>query len=200
MLINGLKVYELLVDDVEGMYTISLVNSPAVETGWLAFSKDEKPDTKKMNFAVVNEDEKKIFGVVCRADFPIYRYNEKTGEEYYVVFSKETIRKMSQKFFKGGFQNEINLEHQSDMYVNCVEIQEMFIKDVEKGINPKDFEDTEDGSLFALYQITNDKLWELVKDGTFTGFSLEGYFSMIEKEEDDEPVINSLRDLLNVLK
>ena len=34
-----------------------------------------------------------ITGVVCLADTPIYRYNERMGE-YYVVFTKETIEKM----------------------------------------------------------------------------------------------------------
>ena len=55
---------------------------------------------------------------------------------------------------------------------------EIFIKDVEKGINPSGFEDIENGSLFATYKVNNDIIWEKIKDGTFQGFSLEGIFDL----------------------
>ena len=42
----------------------------------------------------------------------IYRRNEKTEEEYYIYFSKETIRKASQLFLKKSNQNNATLEHE----------------------------------------------------------------------------------------
>ena len=46
--------------------------------------------TPKMKF---DNSKHIITGVVCLADTPIYRYNERMGE-YYVVFTKETIEKV----------------------------------------------------------------------------------------------------------
>lgn len=196
MILNGLKVYDLLVDDTEGMYCVSLVESPAVLSNWQAFSEEKKP-AEIQQFSVVDEDEKKLFGVVMRADFPIYRYNRQTGEEFYVIFSKDTIRKMTEKFFKNGFQTAINLEHNDNLYVDFVNLQEMFIKDIEKGINPVGFEDIEDGSLFATYQITDDELWGMIKDGIFKGFSLEGFFTPTDTEEKE---ISTISELLDIIK
>lgn len=196
MILNGLKVYDLLVDDTEGMYCVSLVESPAVLSNWQAFSEEKKP-AEIQQFSVVDEDEKKLFGVVMRADFPIYRYNRQTGEEFYVIFSKDTIRKMAEKFFKNGFQSAINLEHNDNLYVDCVNLQEMFIKDIEKGINPVGFEGIEDGSLFATYQITDDELWGMIKDGIFKGFSLEGFFTPTDTEEKE---ISTISELLDIIK
>ena len=61
--------------------------------------------------------------------------------------------------------------------VDGIELVQFFIKDSEKGITPQGFEHVSDGSLFAEYQVTNDDLWNSIKEGVFKGFSLEGFFS-----------------------
>ena len=63
----------------------------------------------------------------------------------------------------------------------------MFVKDAEKGVNPKGFEEYADGSIFAEFHIMNDEVWNAIKDGTYKGFSLAGCFTVEEtfKEEID---------------
>ena len=56
------------------------------------------------------------------------------------------------------------------------------IKDVDKGINPVGFDDIENGSLFGKYRVLNDEVWADVKAGKFKGFSIEGYFGVIESK------------------
>ena len=63
-----------------------------------------------------------------------------------------------------------------------LKLEELFIKDVDKGINPVGFEDIEHGSLFGKYRVLNDEVWADVKAGKFKGFSLEGYFGVIESK------------------
>lgn len=190
-----LPIYKMLLDDnVVGMYTISLVDDPAVEVMWQAFDKQEEP----LKFKIQDEDEHKILGVVCRADFPIYR-RDKDGREYYIVFTPDVIYQMAQKFLKNGFQDAVNLEHLENTYVQGVELTQIFIKNTDKGINPSGFEYVENGSLFAEYKVENDAVWEAIKNGTFKGFSLEGFFDyerMIEKND----TLDSIEDLLNYLK
>ena len=96
------------------------------------------------------------------------------------------------KFLKDGYQGLINVEHQENSYINGVEMTQLYIKDTEKGISPKGFEQIEDGSLFAEYKIESDEVWEAIKAGIFTSVSLEGYFTPketdIEFEVEEEPI------------
>lgn len=191
-----LPIYEVLIDDeVEGMYTVSLVANPATERSWMAFSEDKKV---KLNFNIVDNEQHKVMCVICRCDFPIYRIDPQTLEEFYVIYHSNTIEKMTQKFLKYGFQGAINIEHNPNNYVDGVELQEIFIKNSEKGISPKGFEDVEEGSLFGVYKIENQDVWKAIKDGVFTSVSLEGMFKL-KPEEKEEKTIENIKDLLEWL-
>lgn len=158
--------------DTEGMTKISLVTSPAVLADFVAFAEDKKPQM----FAVENEDKHLVLGVVMRADFPIYRRND-NGFEYYLTFSKDTIRLMAEKYLADNFANAVNLQHADGSDVEGVQMVQWFIKDSANGISPAAFADIEDGSLFAEFHVSNDEVWEGIKAGEFKGFSLEGFFS-----------------------
>ena len=80
--------------DLEVDY-VALVDKPAIEKNFLAFNEHEQ----KMAFAI-QEDEQIITGALMLADKPIYR-NDENGE-YYVVFGKDTIKKIAQKFSQKG--------------------------------------------------------------------------------------------------
>ena len=193
-----LPIYEMILDDeVEGIYTISLVANPATERSWMAFSEENEDEKIKLNCSIVDNEEHKVLCVICRCDFPILRIHPQTHEKFYVIYHSNTIEMMAQKFLKGGFQGAINIEHNPNNYVEGVELQEIFIKNSEKGISPKGFEDCEEGSLFGVYKIENEEVWKAIKDGVFTSVSLEGFFKM--KEEKKEKPIETLKDLLNWL-
>ena len=183
--INGLPVFEALVDSEDtGMLRISLVDDPAVMSDFLAFAGEQR---KVQRYAIADEDRHLVFGVVMRADFPIYRYDEGYGG-YYIIYKAETIRRMAQKYLAEGRQNNVDLMHDGHD-VKGVEMVQAFLKDTEKGVAPAGFEDIADGSLFAEFHIDDPDIWAQVKDGTFKGFSLEGIFEMRperdQKEVDD---------------
>lgn len=178
-----LPLYKAIIDDENtGMYCISLVDEPAVEINWLAFEKQEE-----LKFKVENEDKHIIRGVIMRANYPIYRIGN-SGYEYYIQYDAETIRTMAQKYLKDGFQNNIDTQHNNQLQ-DGVYLVQWFIKDTENGINPKGFESVEDGSLFAEFKVENEEIWNQIKDGTFKGFSLAGFFDveeMVENKEEQE--------------
>ena len=183
--INGLPVFEALVDSEDtGMLRISLVDDPAVMSDFLAFAGEQR---KVQRYAIADEDRHLVFGVVMRADFPIYRYDEGYGG-YYIIYKAETIRRMAQKYLAEGRQNNVDLMHDGNE-VKGVEMVQAFLKDTAKGVAPAGFEDIADGSLFAEFHIEDEDIWAQVKDGTFKGFSLEGIFEMRperdQKEVDD---------------
>lgn len=187
--------YIATLDDTEntGMFTISLVEEPAVESNWLRFDKD------KINFSIENEEQRIITGVVMRANFPIYRNSPEYGE-FYIKYDKETLRVMAERYFKNNQQNNINMAHNAEDTTDKVNIYEMYIKNVDRGINPKGFEDIEDGSLMASFKVNDDEIWNDIKQGKFKGFSLEGVFNLVKVEEettDEEKEIMELIEKIN---
>lgn len=169
-----IPVFEALIDSIDtGIYKISLVDLPAVESDFIAFDKQNK----LMKYSIENEEQRMVTGVIMRANFNIYRYDEEFGE-FYIKYSPETIKLMAEKMMIDNTFNNINLMHEDGTDVEGVNLVELFIKDANKGINPVNFDDIENGSLFATYKINNDAIWEQIKLGTFKGFSLEGIFDI----------------------
>lgn len=171
---KGLPIFKATIGEADGMVVCSFVEDAAVESNFLAFAEDKKP----MEFSIENEDKHIVIGVAMRANFPIYRYNKDMGE-FYIVYTPEVIREMVQKFFRNGYQNNVDLDH-SFKLEDGVYIEQAFIKDTANGISPKGFEEIEDGSLFFQYKVENEEIWSGIKDGTFKGFSIAGTFEIEE--------------------
>lgn len=193
---DNLPFYEALItDEMEGMTCLSLVDYPAVESDFLAFAGQKQYQA----YRVKDEDKHLVHGVVMRADFPIYRYDEQLGE-YYVVYRPETIRLMAEKYLKDAMQNNVSLMHDGQQ-INGIHLVQWYIKDSSRGIVPEGFEDIKDGSLFAEYHIDNPFVWDLVKAGSLKGFSLEGYFEVKRTEFNNQKhkKMSKLKQLLELL-
>ena len=178
--INGIPVMNATMDqDGDGIIRISLVDWPAVESDFLTFHKDAKKEAQAPAelYKVFDEEKRLIYGVVMRADFPIYRYDPQNGE-YFIVFSKEVIRAMAEKYLAEGRQNDVNVMHLAGSDVEGVEMVQFFIKDTAAGVNPAGFEVIEDGSLFAEFHVINDEIWDACKSGEYRGFSIEVFNGM----------------------
>lgn len=175
------KVYKInidLFDDITGLDAISLVESPAVKKDFLVFSEDKK--------LVFNDEEKRIItGVAILADTPIYR-RDNSGNEYYVIFDKETIQKLVEKYSKNNLINSVNIEHNDNDFVDGVTMIESYIVDKSRGICPKEFEDIPDGSWIVSYKVENDEVWNKIKSEELFGFSVQGIFKLVEEKISSE--------------
>lgn len=193
--IDGIPVYSAtMAEEVDGILRISLVDLPAVMSDFQAFAEAESR-REAVALSVADEDKHILRGVIMRADFPIYRVG-KYGEEYYIVYSADTIRQMAEKFFADHRENAVNIMHEEGSEVVGVNLVQWYIKDAAAGINPEGFEDIADGSLFAEFHVSNPDVWERVKSGEFKGFSLEGYFTIVESEI-EQGEIDTIIDALN---
>lgn len=195
-----LPIYKAVIgDETDGVYLLSLVEQPAVESHLQCFDKD-KP---KMMFKAEDDEKRMAVGVIMCADRLIYRRTDE-GYEYYLYFDKAVIEDMAQKMIKDGVTNTFTFHHNDEEGVTGIECRELFIKNTKRGINPTGFEDVEEGSLFGSFKINNEDVWEKVKDGSF-GISLEGYFGYEQKmnkvinDEYDE-IINLLEEYINKKK
>lgn len=192
--INGIPVMNATMEqDGDGILRISLVDWPAVESDFLTFHKDTPKQAAPAaeNYKIFDEERRIIYGVVMRADFPIYRYDEQNGE-YFIVFTKDVIRAMAEKYLAEGRQNDVNVMHLAGSDVEGVEMVQFFIKDTAAGINPAGFEVIEDGSLFAEFHVLNDDVWEACKAGEYRGFSIEVFNGMTPATQDFAAQLESL--------
>lgn len=176
--IDGIPVYRVLVDDEnDGMVRVSLVDDPAVMSDFVSFDAQKRAKL----FAVEDEEQRLVFGVVARADFPIFRKDDKLGE-HYVIFPADTIREMAQKYLTEGRADNVDEMHDRQD-VEGVHLVQWFIKDSAKGVAPAGFDDIADGSLFAEYHVTDDAIWQQIKDGTYKGFSMEVFYTLAPEND-----------------
>ena len=169
---NELPIYRILPpdpdDEMQGMFCVSLVDYPATELDFLQFSNDNN----KMTFAVQDKTKHIVSGVSIRCGVPIYRKNG--DQEYYVIFQKDDIPLIVEKFMSNNYANIVNIQHDESTLTDkdAIMIESFFI-DKERGFCPKEFKDVEDGSWCTSYKILNPELWKLIEDGDVRGFSIE---------------------------
>ena len=191
---NNTEILELIIneeDDDSGISFISLVDQPATEKLWLSFDKQ-----KPLNFEFKIQDEEKriVSGYFMVADLPIPRLND-LNEKFFVVFKKDTINKIVNKFFKQGYSNKINLMH--DQETEGVYLIESLIIDNERGsIAPKEFEKVPDGSWWGSMRVESDEVWNLIQQGKLRGFSVEGLFGQDKSRNIQEKIIHKIRDVI----
>lgn len=178
-------------DAVSGVEFTALVDAPAIERNFMAFN-----SAKKIEFSV---EQRVISGPLMIADMPIYRDNAEYGK-HYIVFDAPTIKKIAIKLSKKGFQNNVNLMHDSNATVEGVTMFEMFIKDSQRGIQAmKGFEDVPDGSLFGSFYVENDEVWNAIKAGSLKGFSVEGLFQYEIPKPTQEEILQGIQKLFALI-
>lgn len=165
-----LPIYKIFVDpdldDNSGVYAVSLVEKPAIQTNFIYYEEQKA-------LISMSDDEKRIVtGVLLRPDILIYRNLPPFGEMYWTLeaSSIETIR---DKFHKQNNGKNVTIDHK--LSVEDCYLIESYIVDRDKGLLPAEFSDIEDGSWVVSYKIENDEVWNAIKvDKSFKGFSVEG--------------------------
>ena len=161
-----------------------------------AIDKMKTKDKYRQDFKIENEEKRIVSGYFMKADLPIIRLNDK-NEKYYVVFRRDTIEKIVNKFFKNGLNANVNLMHDNNLQAKGVYVIESLIIDSKRGIKaPKGFEDAPDGSWWGSMRVENDEVWNMVKDGTFKGFSVEGMFGQDKTVKYPTNLIKKIRDVV----
>lgn len=167
----------VLSENAQGIFAVSLVNHPAVNIDFVTFSEDKN---ELELFKIEDEEQRCISGPLMLCDVPIYR--RKGDFEYYINYTKETIRLMAEKMLYNGSGNVIDLQHDGKyLEPGKISLVEVYITDE----NKKSQFNVPDGSLIVTYKVNDDELWQECKDNgsSLSGFSLAGYFEKIESGE-----------------
>lgn len=166
-----MNIIELILDETEelmGIMAISIVENPAIEENFIAMNSQE------VQFAKQDEDKRILMGAALVPNKPIYRKNGE--EEFYVYFTKETIRRASEMFLQKGNQNESTLEH--NVKLNGLSVVESWIIEDEKHDKTRAYGlNLPVGTWMVSMKVNNEDVWKnYVKSGKVKGFSIEGYF------------------------
>lgn len=195
--------------DRSGVSAIALVDSPAIEEGWIAFNKQSGRVLKKYtiqlggqkgDFKPIDSDKQIVAGALMVPDKKIYR-RDTDGREYEVEFTPETIRLIQEKFASSNRNTAINEMHNADAPVQAALIQH-FIIDRTAGILPPLGQDhLPDGTWYGYVKINDKKKWdEYIKTGTYTGFSVEGHFYEEPKTKEDDYLSDLFDHLIDSIK
>lgn len=180
-------------DDAEVNF-VSLVDRPAIQRDFLVFR-------DKQLFDIQDEDERIVTGPAMIPDAPIYR-NDDNGQ-YYVVFDAATINKIAYRFFKKGYQANINIMHQSGNVVADSVFYESWVVDRDKGKMPlAAFKDLPDGTWFLTAKINSEETWQKIKSGEYKGFSVEGLFDYtpVAAVDPEEAILKEIMKIVKKVK
>ena len=166
-----MNILELVIDEEAELYgidAISLVEQPAIESDFIAMN------SQLLQFKTQDEEKRIVMGAALIPDKPIYR---KSGEEeYYVYFSKKTVRRAMELYFKNGNQANATLEHEHTL--NGLHVVESWIVEGEQDKSRMYGLEVPVGTWMVSMKVENDAIWEkFVKEGSVKGFSIEGYFA-----------------------
>ena len=195
-----MKIIELILDEENednGITAISVVENPAIEEDFIALKNQE------VKFAEQDKEKRILMGAALIPNKPIYRKNEE--DEYYIFFSKETVRKASELFFIKGNQSKSTLEHQ--VALEGLTVVESWIVESEQDKSRHYGMEVPMGTWMVSMKVNSDEVWnEYVKKGKVKGFSIEAYFSdkmsrpkdqTLKEEAEANELINKLKDFLS---
>jgi len=185
------------VEDSEmGLKTVSLVSDPAIQINWIKFNKQSE-----IKLAIQNEDKRIIFTPVLIPNQLIYR--NIAGEEFNLMFDKETIELVEQKWVKDNLSSAVDIEHSSKL-IDGVTFFESVLLNNERFATAKGFEGLPEGTWFLTGKVESDDVWSKIKSGEVNGVSIDGLFKTAEVNKvtmSDETVIKIINNLktLNVI-
>lgn len=148
------------------------------------------------------DDEKRVLiGAAMVPNRMIHRYDS-LGNLYYVFFSKETIKKMANKFLRQKRTDETSIEHDGrklgadKVYITESWVSEDPIKDKSAAYGF----DLPVGTWFVAMKVEDDKVWEQIKKKELNGFSVEGLFAEKSYFSSEVEIINNIKEILKSIK
>lgn len=191
-----MRIVELIIDEDAELYgidAISLVDRPAIELDFIALKE------QRLQFAEADKDRQILIGAALVPDKPIYRKNGE--DEFYVYFSKDTVRKASELYLKHGNQAKHTLEHEHAIHGLTV-VESWIVENKEQDKSHLYDLDVPVGTWMVAVKVDNEAIWqEWVKEGKVKGFSIEGFFSpAIQRSQEDEMLSELAKELTSQLE
>lgn len=177
-------VYQILYSGDTIMNSISLVEEPAIDENFLAFS-----ESKSESFSI-SKYEQIVTGPALIPNLKILRYN-KNKEPYYVYFSKETIKEIVKNYYTSD-NIKFNINHSNNLLENSTIVESWFTGKNDKSQN-LGYNLPEGSWMLSVYIPDETFFNDKILSGEIQGFSIEGTF---EQDLDSKDKVKQLEELL----
>jgi len=190
-----MRIVELIIDESDeqsGIEAVSLVETPAIEENFIALNKQQ------ILLKEVDKEKRILMGAALVPNKQIYRRNEKTNDEYYIYFSKDTVRKASELFFKRSNHKNATYEHKQPIKGTTI-VESWIVESTEQDKSAHYGLNVPEGTWMISMKIDDEELYNKAKEGEIKGFSIEGYFADkydLQKDDKNQEIIKQLKDLL----
>ena len=196
-------IVELVIADESPELTIdaiSLVTSPAIEENFVFFGKEKN----NLTFAKIDEEKRMLVSPALIPNKQIFRHDPNTNSDFYVYFSKETVRISSERYLEYNNHHKATYQHEEDVS-GVLTVESWIIEDTKKDKSTLYGFSLPVGTWMVKLKITNDEMWSKIKDGELKGLSIEGYFidkmeKMAKIQPTNEEIKTALKELLSVQK
>ena len=193
------SIVELIISDDNqelAIDAISLVTSPAIEQDFVYFGKEKN----NLTFAKVDEEKRMLVSPALIPNKQIFRHDPNTDSDYYVYFSKETVRKASELYLRHNNHHKATYQHQ-DRVSGVLTVESWIIEDTKLDKSTLYGYSLPVGTWMVKLKISNDEIWSKIKDGELKGLSIEGYFTdkmeqMSEKAPSNEEILAALNEII----
>jgi hypothetical protein len=193
------RIVELVIQDDNqelAIDAISLVSAPAIEQDFVYFGKEKS----NLTLAKVDEEKRMLISPALIPNKNIIRYDANTDSEYYVWFSKETVRKASELYLKHNNHHKATYEHQ-ERVSGVLTVESWIIEDPKMDkANLYGFQ-LKKGTWMVKMKIDNEELWQDIKSKKIKGLSIEGYFAdkfeaMQKRKPTDLEILSALNEII----
>jgi hypothetical protein len=193
------RIVELVIQDDNqelAIDAISLVSAPAIEQDFVYFGKEKS----NLTLAKVDEEKRMLISPALIPNKNIIRYDANTDSEYYVWFSKETVRKASELYLKHNNHHKATYEHQ-ERVSGVLTVESWIIEDPKMDkANLYGFQ-LKKGTWMVKMKIDNEELWQDIKSKKIKGLSIEGYFTdkfeaMQKRKPTDLEILSALNEII----
>jgi hypothetical protein len=135
-------------------------------------------------------------------DKQIFRHDPQTSSDYYVYFSKDTVRKASELYLKNNNHHKATQEH-SERVSGVLTVESWIIEDTKVDKSTLYGFSLPKGTWMVKIRISNDEIWKEIKSGNLKGLSIEGYFcdkmeKMAEKTPTDQEILKVLNEIIKL--
>lgn len=157
-------------DEIAGVQTISLVDKPAIESDWIALSKE----SLEVKFKA-NDVKQYVTGAVLIPDKKILRM-DKDNNPFYIVFSEELIEKLRNKYHRDMLSHSTNINHDHEQTLSSIYDIESWIvvnSKLDKSAALDGLDEFPKGTWALTKHIPDVEIYQKVKNKEINGFSIE---------------------------
>ena len=141
--------------------------------------------SNEINMQFQDDEKRVIYSVAMRPNMLIPR-KDINGEPAMVFYSEETVNDLQQNFFKNNSHNGATINHDKNVRKDMYAFESWIVQDPEKDKATSLGLQVQKGDWVMAQKVDNPEVWEDIKKGKLTGFSIEAYLEPVLTQNEIE--------------